>query len=263
MIKGIKTPAIGVFSTKNEITKGTFLTTTGDYRFLEGTATDTHLKLVTFDGNHAFAFEMELNKDNPNQLSGVFKSGKSWNESMEGVKNSEATLPDANTLTHLKEGYDKIEFSFPNLQGKPISLNDEKYQNKVVIVQILGSWCPNCMDETQFLTDWYAKNKEKDVEIIGLGYETKDDFEYAKKRLTVMKQRFGIEYELLVAGTSDKKEASKTLPMLSDILSFPTMIIIDKQGKVQNIHTGFSGPATGEYYVQFVEEFQKKINEIL
>ena len=39
------------------------------------------------------------------------------------IKNENATLPDAEKLTYLKEGYDRIEFSFPDVTGKKVSLD--------------------------------------------------------------------------------------------------------------------------------------------
>ena len=62
-------------------------------------------------------------------------------------------LPNADSITYLKEGYDSLYFSFPNLDSNIVSLDDPQYQDKVVIVQLMGSWCPNCKDETEFLTD--------------------------------------------------------------------------------------------------------------
>ncbi len=258
--EGNENPAIGVFEQKGNLVKGTFLTPTGDYRYLEGTEENGFLKLVTFDGNHAFIFNMKLKENG--EIKGVFKSGLNWIETFTGKKNPDAKLPDANKLTYLKEGYDTVSFSFPNLNGEKVSLDDPKYKDKVVILQIFGTWCPNCMDETQFLTKWYQENKDKDVEIIGLAYEIKDDFNYAKSRVEKMKETFNVPYDFLIAGTANKEEASKTLPMLNKIISFPTTIFIDKNGKVAKIHTGFSGPATGEHYAKFIEEFNLTINDL-
>ena len=70
-----------------------------------------------------------------------------------------------------------------------------------------------------------------------------------------------IPYEVLLAGQSDKKEAAKSLPMLNHILSYPTMIFIDKTGAVRKIHTGFSGPATSKYET-FIEEFEQTIDQL-
>ena len=251
---------IGVFEQKENLLSGTILTTTGDYRFLEGPNTDTKFDLYTFDGNHAFIFEAEKKNDS---IFGTFYSGRIYRESFVGVKNPDIELPDANELTFLKEGYDKLAFTFPDLDGNPVSLTDEKYQDKVVLVQIFGTWCPNCMDETMFYRDWYVKNKDRGVEVIGLAYELKDDFDYAKSRVEKMKTNLKVNYDFLIAGTSSKDAAAKTLPMLNHIMSFPTTIFIDRKGKVRKIHTGFSGPATGDYYTKYVDEFNFFMDALL
>jgi len=163
----------------------------------------------------------------------------------------------------LKEGLSTISFSFPNLDNVPVSLDDPKYKGKVVIVSILGSWCPNCLDETAFLAPWYKENKDRGIEIIGLAFERKNDFNFAKRTLTRLKERFDIRYELLFAGLASTEAASKALPALSGVAAFPSTIFIDKKGNVRKIHTGFSGPATGKFYQEFKDEFNGFINELV
>ncbi len=259
--EGKEYPAIGVFKTEEDQLKGTFLTEVGDYRYLDGYTNNDTLFLFTFDGNHLFKFKAF--KVNDSVIKGEFWSGKTSYETFEAKKNENAKLTNANELTYLKEGYEGIDFSFPGLDGKPVSLSDEKYKNKIVILQILGTWCPNCMDETIFYANWYKKNKSKGVEILGLAYENKSDFDYAKDRVQKMKEKLNVDYDFVIAGTSSTKSASESLPMLNKVMSFPTTIIIDKKGKVRKIHTGFSGPATGKYYEEFVDEFNSFIKELL
>ena len=254
-------PAVGIFNQKGDIMKGTFLTETGDYRYLEGTAQRNEMSLYTFDGNHAFIFNTQLEHDTI--ISGEFLSGLDYKATFKGYRNDEAKLTDANELTYLNDGYEKVEFSFPGLNGRPVTLDDAKYQNKVILLQIFGTWCPNCMDETIFYADWYQRNKDRGVEIIGLAYEAKDDFEYAKARVEKMKQKYNVGYDYVIAGVYDKQAAAKTLPMLNHVLSFPTTIFIDKKGTVRRIHTGFSGPATGSYYDEFISDFDSFMNQLL
>lgn len=255
--EGKENEAIGVFKTENNILKGTFLTTTGDYRFLEGYTEKDTMHLYSFDGNNIYKFKAY--QENDTLIKGELWSGKGGYYTFSSIKNENAVLPNAHELTFLKEGYDTVTFSFPGLDGKPVSLKDEKYQNKVVILQIFGTWCPNCMDETKFYAQWYDKNKDKEVEIIGLAYENqkngKADFDYASERVLKMKEKLNANYDFVIAGTSSSKAASESLPMLNKVMSFPTSIIIDKKGKVRRIHTGFSGPATGKYYEEFVNDF--------
>jgi len=114
--EGDTTVAVGIFNQKGNELTGTFLTPIGDYRYLQGNVVDGEMLLSTFDGNHSFVFKAK--KTEKGMLKGDFWSGKDWHETWTGVKDDNAALPDAESLTFLKEGYDKIEFSFPDLMGK-------------------------------------------------------------------------------------------------------------------------------------------------
>lgn len=252
--------SVGIFKqTGNEVT-GTFLTPTGDYRYLQGNVVDDQLMLSTFDGNHAFVFTAHFEGDS---IKGNYYSGKSSLETWKGIKNENASMPDSESLTFLKPGFETLDFSFPDVNGNKINSADDRFKNKVVILQIFGTWCPNCMDETKFLTKWYAENKDRGVEILGLAYERKDDFDYASRRVKKMKEKLKVGYDFVIAGTNDKVKASETLPALNRVLAFPTTIFIGKDGKVKHIHTGFSGPGTGIYFDQFKERFNQIVNELL
>ncbi|WP_337043406.1 peroxiredoxin family protein [Emticicia sp. 17c] len=254
------TQSVGVFETIGSQVRGSFLTTTGDYRYLAGDIIGDSLKLSCFDGTHAYLFKARIEGD---KMSGGFWSAPTGFESWAAIKDDNAQLPDVTKLTYLKKGYTTVDFSFPNTENKKISLNDTTYKGKVVVIQILGSWCPNCMDESRFLAPWYKKNKDRGVEIIGLSYEKSADTTFAFPKIKRMKERFGMDYEVLLAGTNNKDEASKTLPMLNRVIGFPTTIFIDKKGQVREIHTGFSGPGTGHYYDEFVSDFNRLIDKLL
>ena len=255
--------SVGEFTQENGRVFGTFLTTTGDYRFLEGTVSDHTLYLSCFDGSHAYLFTGKLLNDST-ITEGKFFSGLSSVETWTANKDDKAILPDAYSITDLKPGYDKIDFSFPGLDGKKVSLSDQKFKNKIVLVQFFGSWCPNCMDETAYLTSFHKKYQEKGVEIIALAYERTKDFERSRKNIARLRDRFSVPYDMLVTGfTKDKIEVSKSLPMLKQFMAFPTLMIIDKNGKIRKIHTGFSGPGTGSHYADFVKEFEQTIDDLL
>lgn len=255
------TVAVGVFEQKGAKLTGTFLTTTGDYRYLEGNVVGDSLLLSTFDGTHLYLFKARRQPDNT--LVGGFWSGESGYESWTARFDPNAKLPDPTSLTYLKPGYKTVEFSFPDVAGKPVSLKDARFQNKVVVIQILGSWCPNCMDETAFLSPWYKKNKNRGVEIVGLAYEKSAELPESAPKIKRMIDRFKIEYPVVLAGTNVKSEASKTLPMLNQVVGFPTTLILDKKGTVRQIHTGFSGPGTGKYYDEFVADFNRLIDKLV
>ncbi len=259
-----KEKLVGEFKQTGSKLTGTFLSVSGDYRYLEGSVSGDQLYLSCFDGGHAFIFTGKI--DNAKTISdGKYYSGLSGLDKWSAVKDPNAKLPDAYSLTVLKPGYKKIAFTFKDINGKEVSLSDSRFKNKVVIVQILGSWCPNCMDETNFfVTSYYKKYHPKGVEIVGLAYERTNDFAKSQKTLLQLKKHFNIPYTLLITGyTPSKGDPEKSLPMLADFKGFPSTIIIDKKGDVRKIHTGFSGPGTGVYYTQFINEFDKLTDDLL
>jgi peroxiredoxin len=255
---------VGEFKQDGAKLTGTFLTTTGDYRYLEGSVAGDSLYLSCFDGGHAFIFKAKINSAN-SMVDGKMYSGYSGLDTWAALKDDNAKLPDAYSLTALKPGYNKIAFTFKDIKGNTVSLSDARFKNKVVIVQILGSWCPNCMDETNYMVGrYYPKYHPEGVEVIGLAYERTTDFAKSQRTLQQLKNHFNVPYPLLITGyTPGSGDPQKSLPMLADFKGFPTTIIIDKKGEVRKIHTGFSGPGTGDYYTQFINEFEKLTDDLL
>ncbi|CAL2103205.1 Redoxin [Tenacibaculum sp. 190130A14a] len=253
--------AKGIFEQNGANVTGTFRTTTGDYRYLEGIIDGDSLKLSTFDGAHAFLFTAQITDSTMN---GNFYSGNHWKEPFTAKLNNSYELPNENTLTKLNDGYDTFNFSFPDKTGKQISYTDDNFKNKVVIAQIMGSWCPNCLDESRYYVEYLKKNPNPNVQFIALAFELDKTQDKAFQKLQRLKKQIGITYPVLLAqyGGSNKKEAAKKLPMLNHILSYPTTVFIDKKGKVRKIHTGFNGPATGQKYIDFKKEFEDFVKQL-
>jgi thiol-disulfide isomerase/thioredoxin len=257
--------AVGEFKQTGSRVTGTFLTTTGDYRFLEGVVDGDTLRLSTFDGGHAYYFTAKIN--GPGKISGgMFYAGATSKESWMAEKNQHAALPDEYSLTRLKDPqHPRLDFKFRSIFGPVVSINDNAFKNKVVIVLIMGSWCPNCMDESRFFSDYYKKNHHRGVDIIALAYERTTNFEESKKSLASFVDRFRITYPVLVTGVAvnDSLRTEKTLPQINKIMAFPTTIFIDKKGFVRKIDTGFNGPGTGDHYEIFKKEFSALVDGLL
>lgn len=253
--------AKGIFEQEGSKLTGTFRTETGDYRYLEGAVVKDSFKLSTFDGAHAFLFEGQI-KDS--LLSGTFYSGNHFKEPFIGKRNEAYELPAATTQTYLKEGYNRFDFSFPDTNGDLVSLKDERFQGKVVLVQIMGTWCPNCLDETKFYTKYVNENKNPDLEVVALAFEYAPTKEKAISAINRLHDRIGVPYPILLAqfGSDSKVKANEKLPMLNHVLSYPTTVFIDKMGEVRRIHTGFNGPATGAVYEEFVIEFDSFVQKL-
>lgn len=259
---GSDSASIGEFSQRGSRLFGTFLNPNGDHRFLAGHVRGNEFHLSTFDGAHAFIFSGQVDESGAIENAG-FWSATSWHQTWSAERNDSVELPDAFSRTFLKPGYERFEFEFPNQEGVTMSLDNEKYRDKVVLVTIAGTWCPNCNDEARFLAPFYKEYRDQGLEIVALLFEHFEDADLAAEQVSMFRQKFDIQYDTLIAGISDKTEAGKTLPALSAVLAFPTTIFIDRDGRVREIHTGFLGPGTGEHYVQLQNSFTKLTTSML
>ncbi len=251
--------SVGIFNSvgENEIS-ATFRTTTGDYGYMHGGYKDNKIVLSTFNGSRAYLFEAEMNKDS---IKGVMYAGNHSKTIVKGVLDNDFELSNEYSLTSLKDKTQKFDFSFENTLGKLISIDDKFYEGKSMVIQLMGSWCSNCLDESKFYVDYTNKNELNDIEFVALAFEyakTKDD---ALNSIKKLKKQLGINYPILLAqyGSSDKSRALEKFPMLNKIISYPTTIFLDKNKDVIKIHTGFNGPATGEKYTEFINEFNSTI----
>lgn len=252
--------AIGFFEPWDQKFIGTFTTTTGDYRFLEGGfCEDSVLRLSCFDGSHAFLFESKLQNDT---MWGQFYSGKHWKENWMAVPDANFELEDPFMLTYVDDKETPLAFAFPDLNGDTLTYPNEKMTGKVTVIQVMGSWCPNCMDESNYFKEVYDQYHEKGLEMISLCFEVGSmDRKIASVRK--LKSHIGTKHHYLIAGDACKDCAAESLPMLNHIISFPTTIVVDRNGKIRSVHTGFYGPSTGHYYEDYKKEFSGLIEKLL
>ena len=251
--EGKSTPAVGVFVQNENYVSGSILTPTGDYRFIEGYVSGSTIEMATFDGVYNFIIKAEGNAD---KFQGELLS--STKTKFVAFKNEEAKLPDAYSQTQLET----IDFSFPDAYGKTHSLKDAKYKNKAVIVQIFGSWCPNCVDEMNFLIPWYQANQKRGVEIIALAFERSFSVDDAKRQLIRFQKKKGLPYPLLLAGATSDVKPSDKLSTLKNFTAFPTTIFLNRNHEVVKVHAGFNGPSTGAYYEEYKKEFEELVTTI-
>ena len=253
--------SIALLKQKGNKLTGVVMTVVGDTRELEGTVQGDEFALSGFTGPSPFIIKGKINADG--SISGEEGFGIYKNLKFDAAKKTEVELPDPYKLTFLKEGYKKLDFSFPGIDGKQVSLSDSKYKGKVVIVEIIGTWCPNCTDQTVFLSPWFNKNHQRGVEAIALGFEQKDSLEYAKYTLGKLKEKYEINYDIAFGGLADKKLVSQKLPALNKFIAFPTTIIIDRKGDVREIYTGYTGTVTGKYHEEYEKKFNKLLDELI
>lgn len=247
-------PGIASLTQVGSKLSGSILTSTGDYRYLDGFVSANEFEAASFDGVYNYVFR------------GTVKNGKmeaallsNLKTKMTGILDAKAVLPDPYKQTEI----DALNFIFPDLKGQSVSLNHPKFKNRPVIVQIYGSWCPNCLDEMNYLISWYNENHSKGVEIIALAFERSLSIEDATRQLLKVQKKLNIPYTLLQAGSTAEDKPAEKIPGLKNFISFPTTIFLDKHHKVIKVHAGFSGPSTGEYYKIWINEFNDTVKELM
>lgn len=240
---------------------GTFMTETGDYRYLEGNVINNRLYLSTFDGSHAFYFAADIHDD---QLTdGVFISGTHFETDWHATADTTFTLTDPTQLTSLKPGLDTIDFALPNPEGDTVSWTDLDLEDKVVVIEITGSWCPNCMDANRALNELSENYKAKDIRILPITFERSDDLEEALPSIRRMQKATGMEESFLFGGRASKENVERALPMIDDFMSYPTLIFVGKDRRVARIFTGFYGPGTGQPYRDFMSDTRLLLDSLV
>jgi len=240
---------------------GTVLRATGDDRYIAGEARGDTLFLSRFDGGSAFLYLARLGADGT--LSGEFHTGGGAFETWSGQRDPNATLEDPARIAALKPGIERIEFTFPDLDGLPRHFPDPRHRGQVVIVTVGGSWCPNCHDEAAFLRELLATRRDRGLDVIQLMFEYSPDLAAATEAARAFAAKFAIDYPVLVAGVTHDDDVLRKLPQLESFKAYPTMLIIDRGGRVRRVHTGFSGPATGVHYQAQNRELAAFVDELL
>lgn len=264
-----KDEAVAIFDARfdRRDLRGTFLTTTGDYRFLAGMAWDERregakrlMRLSCFDGSHAFLFTAQMQADGT--LAGDFWSGPTFHDTWTAVKDEHAALPDPFALTSFTGSVESLDaLTFTDIHGASRSLGE--FKGKARIIEVFGTWCPNCLDATHLLRDLDQMYGERGLNIVGIAFEVTGNPERDRAQVRTYAERHGVRYPLLIAGKRDKAEASKKFPVIDRLRAYPTFIFVDGKGTVRGVYTGFSGPATGEEHDRLKRAFREKIETML
>ena len=162
--------------------------------------------------------------------------------------------------TSVKNSAEPFQFSFPDLQGRIVSNTDPKFAGKVVLVNISGSWCPNCHDEAPFLASLYRKYRGKGLEIVALSFEEADQLANPT-RLRAFIDTYGLEYTVLLSG--EPEQLAEKVPQAINLNAFPTTFILGRDGRVRAVHAGFPSPGSGEFYTKAERDMISQVERLL
>jgi thiol-disulfide isomerase/thioredoxin len=258
---GRRTAGVAIFDQSFDDVTGTVQMPTGDQRFLAGEAHDEELRLSRFDGGAVVLYEAKL--DARGELVGAAWSDRGGAQRFVATRNPDAAIDAAALASRLRDPAAPFTFAFKDLDGRTVSSSDPRFLDKVLLVTLAGSWCPNSHDEARLLVQLDRKYRSQGLEIVSLMFEQHAEFERAVAAVRRFRTAYGITYPTLIAGTADKTKAAAAVPQLDAVLAYPTAIFIDRTGRVRGIHTGFAGPATGVQHDLLAHEFATRIEALL
>jgi thiol-disulfide isomerase/thioredoxin len=233
----------------------------GDTGALSGTYRNGKFIVSHFSGARPLVLELTPQQD------GSLEIVRNRTVKNVAVRAAEAKLKgvpeptDPSRHSSVKDPTQPFKFSFPDITGKVLLNTDERFKNKVVIVSISGSWCPNCHDEAPFLAELYKKYRAKGLEIVALSFEEDSQKEKGYPRLLAFNKRYGIEYPVVLAGP--QADLAEKVPQIHNLNSFPTTIFVGRDGLVRSVHAGFAGAVSGVFHSSAKEEITANVERLL
>jgi thiol-disulfide isomerase/thioredoxin len=216
----------------------------GDTGTLNGGFADGAFRLSHFAGERPALLEIRPTPDGQLKLSLTDGDGHA---DLTAVRPAQALAKgiapaDPTHFTGVKDPAAPFQFAFPDLAGRRVANTDARFRGKVVVVDVMGSWCPNCHDEAPFLQAMYAKHHREGLEVVALDFEQPDQLA-DPQRLKAFVARYGVTYTVLLAG--QPKEVHDKLPQAQNLSAWPTTFFLRRDGRVDQVHVGFTSPGSG------------------
>jgi thiol-disulfide isomerase/thioredoxin len=240
--------------------EGTIISNTGDYGHFSGSATADSFAIAHFDGAYVYLLTGRLEGDT---LRGIFHAGLRTQTPWQAVRSTGRPHLKSPTELTSADTTEPFRFEFRDLDGKPVRNDDPRFQGKVVVVDIFGSWCPTCHHATPELVRLYRRYRSRGLEVVGLAYEVTGDTATDARQVRRYRDKFGITFPLLLAGINDTEAAAETLPQLHGFTSFPTTLFLGRDGRIRRVYAGFYGPATGAQHTRQLQEYEREIERLL
>lgn len=240
---------------------GSILRLDGDTGTLSGRWQHDSLVLSHFAGERPVLFEAKLQPDGTLDIllnnQNRYLAARTSDARTKGI----AEPPNPSQYTSVKNPSERFRFRFPDINGRIVSDDDAQLKNKVVILAIGGTWCPNCRDEAPFLVGLYRKFHAQGLEIVGLSFEASGNLEEDKPRIDSFISEFSVPYPILYAGAIG--EVPEKLPQIENFGAYPTTIYLGRDGRVAGIHAGFASAATGEAHTDLERDVTELVQGLL
>ena len=260
--EGIDSGSVATFWARGDSVFGTFIAADGDLGLMAGTQSGNSVTLGRFSGWQGQMMELTRTE---NKWSGVlyYRMPPAVSFTLEPRSGAASEVPNSKK-TALKDTRKPFAFSGVTVMGDTITNLDKRYKGKVVVIDIMGTWCHNCMDATPVLQKLYADFSSQGLEVVGLSFELTGDLASARKNLLLYEERYGISFPVLFSGSLDNANVeSRVRSQLNNFFAYPTTIFVGRDGVVRAIHEGFKGPGTGEEYQSEVNHYYETVKSLL
>lgn len=249
---------VGQFRAQGPLVAGSIQFPTGDTRYLSGEVSGGRLSLSTFDGNSTSLWIGDVKGDRiaGAQWGATSREPTAWTAVRAGPASTDGVSVEKLTPA-------QIRFAFADSSGRRVALSDPRFRGKVVLVSIGGAWCPNCHDEARFLGPYASRRKADGLEVIGLQFEYGTDRIRAFRQLDSFAARYKLPYPLLLAGQPTPDSTAAALPQIGGVKVYPTTLLIDRKGRLRELHTGWAGPATGALHKKVVADLDAAVTRLL
>lgn len=240
--------------------EASFQANSGDYGLFWGRAVADSFEVAHFDGSFVYLLAGRIDGDT---LRGTFHAGArtqtpyvAWRSTGQPhlVPPTELTVADTTR---------PFAFAFPDLDGNVVTHEDPRFQGKVVVIDIFGTWCPTCHDAAPALVQMHQTYGDRGLAVVGIAYEVTGDSAIDNRQIRRFRDKFAIPYPLLRGGINVVEETAATLPQLTGFTAYPTTVFLGRDGKVKQVYAGFRGPATGAQYEQQLADYRRIVESLL
>ncbi|MBK7349488.1 MAG: TlpA family protein disulfide reductase [Gemmatimonadetes bacterium] len=240
--------------------EGAVISNSGDYGLFAGRATGDSLALGHFDGSFVYLLTGRLDGDT---LRGSFHAGLRTRTAFVATRATGRPHLTPPTAVTRADSSAPLAFRFPDVDGRMVSSSDARFQGKVVLVDLFGTWCPTCHDAAPALVGLYQRFRERGLEVVGIAFEVTGDSAQDAPLVRRYREKFGIPFPLLLGGVSEVEAVSAAFPQLEGFTAYPTTLFVGRDGRIRRIHAGFYGPATGAAHEALVAEFTREVERLL
>lgn len=253
-------PRVFAFANDSAGLGGTIISNSGDSGHFWGGVEADSFAIGHFDGSFVYLLTGRLDGDT---LRGTFHAGLRSQTPWTAVRSTGRPHLTPPTEVTRADTTAPFRFSFPDLDGRQVTESDPRFRGKVLLVDIFGTWCPTCHDSAPLLVELHRRYRDRGLEVVGLAFEVTGDPAQDLPLVRRYRDKFGIEFPLLLAGISQTDAAAAQLPQLEGFGAFPTTVFVGRDGRVRRVHAGFYGPATGAQHDRLVAEFHAEVERLL